>query len=156
MTEYWKHEEDIRNSILDHLNLPKNEKQEKKRLSSTYFHDLKEKLLIEYDNKSLMDVMNCRVCSTSFGDALKITNKEKIDFDLADNKFRSQINHNLKLLPRVGLKTEENLKNKGYSTIESLRGHDKYCDAASKFLDEIDDMSFAEIFELLDNNRKGN
>ena len=153
MTEYWKHEEDIRNSILDHLNLPKNEKQEKKRLSSTYFHDLKEKLLIEYDNKSLMDVMNCRVCSTSFGDVLKITNKEKIDFDLADNKFRSQINHNLKLLPRVGLKTEENLKNKGYSTIESLRGHDKYCDAASKFLDEIDDMSFAEIVELLDNNR---
>ena len=153
MTEYWKHEEDIRNSILKQLNLPKNEKQERKTLSSAYFQDLKEKLLIKYDNKSLSDVMNCKICSTSFGDVLKITNKEKMDFDIADNDFKSQINHNLKLLPRVGLKTEEKLKNKGYATIESLKDHDKYCDMASKFLNEIDDMSFGEIVDLLDSNR---
>ncbi len=153
MTEYWKHEEDLRNSILNHLNLPKNERQEKKALSSAYFQDLKEKLLIKYNNKSLSDVMNCKICSTSFGDVLKITNKEKMDFDIADNDFKSQINHNLKLLPRVGLKTEENLKNNGYATIESLKGHDKYCDIASKFLNEIDDMSFGEIVDLLDSNR---
>ena len=47
----------------------------------------------------------------------------------------------------------EYLKNKGYSTIESLKKHDKYCDIASSFLDKIDDLSFAEIIEILDNNR---
>lgn len=122
-------------------------------LSYSYFDDLKEKLMIEYKDKSLSDVMDCKLSKTSFGDALKITTKEKIDFNIEDNDFMNQINDNLKLLPRVGPKTEQNLKSKGYTTIESLRGHDKYADIATKFLDEIEDMSFRDIIDLLDSNR---
>ena len=121
MTDYWEHEEYLRNSLLGHLDSHDKERQRKRNLSGSYFEDLKQKLLIEYDNKSLKDVMDCNVEKTSFGDVLKITTKEKIDLNIYDNDFRSQINHNLKLLPRVGLKTEENLKNKGYATIESLK-----------------------------------
>ena len=153
MTDYWEHEEYLRNSLLGHLDSHDNERQRKRNLSGSYFEDLKQKLLIEYDNKSLKDVMDCNVEKTSFGDVLKITTKEKIDLNIYDNDFRSQINHNLKLLPRVGLKTEENLKNKGYATIESLKSHDKYSNVASKFLNEIDEMSFSEIVELLNDNR---
>ena len=124
-----------------------------RKLSPLYFDDLKEKLMVQYQDKSLWDVMDCKECSTSFGDALKITKKEKISFDIEDNDFKSQMNCNLKLLPGVGVKTEQNLKNKGYDTIESLQSHDKYADASSKFMDNLDEMSFCEIMDLLDNNK---
>ena len=124
-----------------------------KKFSSQYYNELKEKLLFQYENKSLKDVMNCKICKTSCGNVLKITNKEKITFDIEDNDFKNQINNNLKLLPKIGIKTEENLKNKGYKTIESLTKHDKYSDIASKFLSKIDDMSYCEIIDVLDNNK---
>ncbi|WP_405292921.1 ribonuclease H-like domain-containing protein [Methanobrevibacter sp.] len=123
------------------------------KLSPSYYNDLKEKLLIEYENKSLKDVMDCRISSCSFGEVLKITKKEKINFDIGDNNFKAQMNHNLKLLPKIGLKTEEKLKNNGYATIESLKGHDKYGDEASKFMKNLDEMSFCEIIDVLDSNR---
>ena len=122
-------------------------------LSPSYYEDLKEQLLIKYDGKKLTDIRNANVVSTDHGDTLKITTTEKIDFKIEDNDFKSQINHNLKLLPKIGVKKEESLKSSGYETIESLKGHDAYGDIASKFLERIDDMSFCEIIELLDNNR---
>ena len=128
-------------------------KQKARKLSSSYYQDLKEKLLIQYENKSLEDIMDCKTCSTSFGDVLKITTKEKINFNIYDNDFKSQMNNNLKLLPGIGIKTEINLKNKGYMTIESLKKHDKYSNEASKFIDNIDNMSFQEIISILDNNK---
>ncbi len=122
-------------------------------LSPSYYEDLKEQLLIKYDGKKLTDIRNANVVSTDHGDTLKITTTEKIDFKIEDNDFKSQINHNLKLLPKIGVKKEENLKSSGYETIESLKGHDAYGNIASKFLERIDDMSFCEIIELLDNNK---
>ena len=122
-------------------------------LSPSYYEDLKEQLLIKYDGKKLTDIRNASVVSTDHGDTLKITTTEKIDFKIEDNDFKSQINHNLKLLPKIGVKKEESLKSSGYETIESLKAHDAYGDIASKFLERIDDMSFCEIIELLDNNK---
>ena len=156
MTYDYNFEEYLRNALSNSIsssNPSESTKQKARKLSSHYYEDLKEKLLFEYDNKSLRDVMDCRISKTSFGDALKITKKEKINFDIEDNDFKNQINNNLKLLPKIGLKTEENLKKKGFNTIESLKGHDKYGDIASKFMDNIDCMSFHEIMDLLDNNR---
>ena len=153
MTQDYRMEEYLRNALSSSIystNPSKYEKQKEKTFSRSYFEDLKESLLIQYDNKSLKDVMDCRECETSFGDALKITTKERIDFNIEDNDFMNQINNNLKLLPKIGLKTEQNLKNKGFTTIESLQSHDKYCDNAAKFINEVEDMSFAEIVDLLD------
>ena len=133
---------------------PSDEAKDKARkLSSSYYGDLKERLLIEYEGKSLKDVMDCKERLTSFGNVLEITKKEKIEFSIDDNDFRNQINNNLKLLPKIGLKTEQNLKRKGFKTIESLLDHDRYCDSASKFIDRIDDLKYCEIIDLLDNNR---
>ena len=156
MTYDYQMEEYLRNALSGslHSSIQSDDlKHNEKTLSGSYFRDLKEKLLIEYDNKSLNDVMDCKLSKTSFGDALKITTKERIDFNIEDNDFMNQINSNLKLLPRIGLKTEQNLKNKGYDTIESLTSHDKYGNIAAKFLDEMEDMSFRDIMDLLDNNK---
>ena len=135
------------------LNPSEDAKQKARRKSGLYFEDLKQKLLAEYENKTLKDVMNCEICSNSCGDVLKITTKKKVDFNIKDNDFKNQMNNNLKLLPKIGVRTEMNLKNKGYMTIESLKGHDRYSDAASKFIDNIDEMSFHEIVDVLDNNK---
>lgn len=124
-----------------------------RKLSPSYYDDLKERLLAEYGGKSLKDVMDCRISKTSYGDALKITKRQRIDFEIEDNDFKQQMNRNLKLLPRIGLKTEQNLKDNGFETIESLTAHDRYGDSASKFLKNLDEMSFCEIIDLLDGNR---
>ena len=156
MTNYSEHELYLRkvlsNSIAS-INPSDDAKKYARKLSSSYFKDYKQKLLDEYDGKNLSEIDNSQVFSTSFGDTLKIVSKEKIDFNIDDNNFKNQINSNLKLLPKIGLKTEQNLKNKGYLTIESLKKHDKYCDVATKFMDNIDTLSFAEIIEILDSNK---
>ncbi len=142
----------LSNSISS-LNPSEEAKAKARKLSPSYFKDLKEKLLIEYEGKGLADVMDCKVSKESYGEVLKIENSQRIDFNIEDNDFKKQINTNLKLLPKIGLKTEQNLKKKGYTTIESLKDHDKYSDVADKFLSTIDDMSYLEIMDLLDNNR---
>jgi hypothetical protein len=156
MTDYTEHEmylKRVLSNSIGSLNPSEDAKKTARKFSNSYFKDYKEKLLNEYDGKKLSDIDDSQVVSTSFGDTMKISKKEKIDFNIEDNAFKSQINNNLKLLPKIGVKTEQNLKNKGYDTIESLKMHDKYCNVASSFLDKIDDLSFAEIIEILDNNK---
>jgi len=156
MTEYDEHElylKRVLSNSISSQNPSEDTKKKARKLSSSYFQDYKENLLNKYRGKKLRDIDNSCVVSTSFGDTLKITEKEKIDFKIKDNNFKSQINKNLKLLPKIGLKTEQNLKDKGYDTIESLKSHDKYCDSASKFMEQIDELSFGEIVEILDNNK---
>lgn len=150
MEEYFR---EVLSGSTNSSNQLKDAKSNKRSFSHSYFEDYKKKLIIEYKDKSLSDVMDCKLSKTSFGDALKITTKEKIDFSIEDNDFMSQINDNIKLLPRIGPKTEQNLKCKGFTTIESLKNHDKYCDVATKFLSEIEDMPFRDVIDLLDNNR---
>ena len=156
MTDYSEHELYLRKVLsnsIGSLNPSEDAKKEARKYSSSYFNDYKQRLLNEYEGKRLMDIDNSEVISTSFGDTLRITQKEEIDFDIYDNDFKSQMNSNLKLLPKIGIRTEQNLKDKGYTTIESLKNHDRYCDAASKFMENIDDLSFCEIIEILDNNK---
>lgn len=142
----------LSNSISS-ANPSKEAKQKARKLSPSYFEDYKQRLLNEWSGKNVEDIDNSEVISTSFGDTLRITHEEKIDFKISDNDFKNQINRNLKLLPKIGLKTEQNLKNKGYTTIESLKNHDMYADIATKFASRIEDMSYAEIIDLLDTNR---
>ena len=156
MTQDYDFENYLRKALSNSISSgnPSNEAKDKARkLSPSYYADLKERLLTEYENKTLDDVMDCKECSTPFSDVLKITKSEKINFKIEDNNFQNQMNSNLKLLPKIGPKTEKNLKKQGYDTIESLRGHDRYCDIASKFLDNVEGMSYLEIVELLDDNK---
>lgn len=156
MTDYNEHEMYLRRVLSNSIgsaNPSEEAKNKARKLSYSYFEDYKQSLLKNYADKELKDLPNSEIISTSFGDTLKITHEEKINFRIDDNDFKNQINHNLKLLPKIGIKTEQNLKKKGYPTIKSLMDHDKYCDSASKFVSQIDDMSFGQIIDLLDKNR---
>lgn len=151
--DFEKYLEKMLSDSISSLNPSKEAKDKARKLSPTYFADLKEKLLMEYEGKQLKDIMECKTSTNSCGEYLKITTKEKINFNIEDNNFKNQINNNLKLLPKIGLKTEEKLKNKGYTTIESLKKHDRYSDIALKFTNDLEDMSYLELINLLDNNK---
>lgn len=156
MTQYDQHEEYLRKALSNSIgsqNPSEETKKKARKLSGSYFENYKEQLLADYQDKSLGEITNSKVVKTSCGDTLKITEAEKIDIDIFDNDFKNQINHNLKLLPKIGLKTEENLKKNGYATIDSLTNHDRYCDIASKFMERIDGLSYLEIVNLLNDNR---
>ena len=68
-------------------------KNKARKLSPSYYQDLKEKLLIEYDKKSLKDVMDCKISKTSFGDVLKITKKERNVFLKNNSNFNFAANN---------------------------------------------------------------
>ena len=156
MMQNSEHENYLFDSILG--NSPTSEKfcfDDYKQVSPAYFNDLKEKLIIKYQNKNLTDIEGSEVIDTSYGETLRIVHKEKIDFELCENNFKMQMNHNLKLLPGIGIKKEENLKKQGYASIESLLEHDSHCENARKFLDSADDMSFSDVIDLLNENRYG-
>ena len=151
-----EHENYILNSILK--SSPSSENfsfEEYRKVSPAYYEDLKEQLLLKYQDRKLTDIEGSKVISTPYGDTLEIVQKEKIDFKLAENNFKNQMNHNLKLLPKIGIKTEENLKKQGFDTIESLLHHDSHKDNAKSFLENMEDMSFMEIIDLLNQNIYG-
>ena len=159
MTPKEEHERYLLEAILSNSissDNPSNKAKEKARKNSpSYFKALKENLMVEYENKKLLDIEGSKIINTDVGETLSIVKSEKIDFKLDENNFRNQMNYNLKLIPRIGVKTEQNLKNAGYETIDSLKNHDKYGDYASKFIDNIDEMSFKEIVSLLNKNKYG-
>ena len=133
---------------------PSNEAKELARKNSySYFEDLKNNLLISYNGMKLTDIKGSKVIGTDYGETLKIIDKQKIDFNLKDNDFKNQMNHNLKLLPGIGIKTDEKLKNEGFKTISSLKNHDKYSNSASKLMSNIDEMSFSQVVDLLSENK---
>ncbi|WP_407379273.1 ribonuclease H-like domain-containing protein [Methanobrevibacter sp.] len=156
MMQDLEHENYMLNSILK--NSPSSENfsfDEYRKVSPAYYNDLKEQLLVKYRDKKLTDIEGSEVIQTPYGETLRIVQKEKINFDLADNNFKNQMNHNLKLLPKIGIKTEEKLKKQGYDTIESLLNHDSYKRNASEFLENFDEMSFSSIIDLLNENKYG-
>lgn len=150
----FEHENYILNSILK--SSPSSENfsfEEYRKTSPAYYEDFKLRLLDEYQDKKLTDIEGSRIIDTPYGETLEIVQKEKIDFNLVENNFKNQMNHNLKLLPKIGIKTEENLKRQGFDTIDSLLDHDSHKVNARKFLKDIDDMSFSQIIDLLNDNR---
>ena len=129
--------------------------EEYRKVSPAYYSDLKHQLLEKYHDKELTDIRGSKVIDTEYGDTLEIVQKEKIDFKLVENNFKNQMNHNLKLLPKIGIKTEENLKKQGFTTIESLLDNDSHRANARNFLESIDEMSFSQIIDLLNHNKYG-
>ena len=78
MKQDYNFEEYLRKALSNSIssqNPSQTAKNKARKLSPSYYQDLKEKLLIEYDKNSLNDVMECKISKISFGDVLKITKK---------------------------------------------------------------------------------
>lgn len=159
MTQREEHERYLLEAILSDSissdNPSEKAKEKARKNSPSYFKALEENLLVKYENKKLSDISGSKIIDTDAGETLCITESEKINFKLAENNFKQQMNHNLKLLPKIGIKTEQNLKNAGYDTIESLTAHDRYGSYADRFMASIDEMSFKDVLRLLNKNKYG-
>lgn len=145
------HENYLLKHILKNPMNPIRDKQ--KTVSKDYYENLKEELLIKYENKKLTDIKGSGIIDNGYGETLKITSKNKINFNLTENNFRKQMLYNLKLLPKIGLKKEEKLKKEGYTTIQSLTKHRAYKKSADDFMENLECMSFIEILNTLNRNK---
>lgn len=118
---------------------------------------LKFKLMEEYQDQKLEDIEGSEVIENDSGEALKITQKEKIDFSLNNKEFKKELTCDLKLIPKIGPATEKKLKKEGYKDIPSLLEHKKYCDFAEIAIEKIESGSHWDKFNLIrkNSNNKG-
>ncbi|MBQ6813085.1 MAG: ribonuclease H-like domain-containing protein [Methanobrevibacter sp.] len=119
--------------------------------SPSYFNKLKIGLMNRYKDWDLLDIEGSEVIENIYGETLRITRREKIDFSLKDKKeeIKKELSSNLKLVPGIGVKREEKLKENGYNTIYDLLDNERYCDEAQKLIDEIEINCFVREFNLL-------
>lgn len=157
MSQREEHEKYLLKAILSHSLSSQNPSEETKlkayKESPSYFKAYENELLDEYHGKTFKDFSGNHEISTDNGDALEIVKKSDINFNLKDNDFKNKLKSNLKLIPKIGLKTEEKLKEKGYCTWGDLLNHDSYCDNALKLSNSLDNMEFGDLIDLLEDNR---
>lgn len=110
---------------------------------------LKYTLLEKYQDHELEDIEGSEVIENNSGEALKITNKEKIDFSLDNKDFKKELLCDLKLIPKIGPATEKKLKEDGYNDISSLLDHEKYCDFAEEAIEMLESDSHWDKFNLI-------
>lgn len=119
--------------------------------SYTYYNNLKFGLMNKYKDWDLLDIEGTKVIENIYGETLKITRKQKIDFSL-ENKNESIKNHlasDLKLMPGIGLQMEMKLKREGYKTHYDLLNHPVYSKRAEKLIKRIEKNCFIKDFKLL-------
>jgi len=119
--------------------------------SSSYFMDLKKGLLNKYEGKDLLDIEGSEVVETVYGETLKITHKEKINFNLDDKKdnLKKELMSNLKILPGIGINKEKKLKSDGYETLYDLLSHKSYGENAKNVISDIENECFVREYKIL-------
>ena len=136
---------------------PSKEAFEKAKLDSyTYFKNLKFGLMNKYKDWDFSDIEGSRVIENIYGETLKITRRQKIDFSLENKKesIKRELASNLKLMPGIGLQTEMKLKREGYKTHYDLLNHPSYSKRAEKLIRKIEKNCFIKQLDLLDNLKK--
>lgn len=119
--------------------------------SLNYFNDLKFGLMHKYKDWDLLDLEGSEVIENIYGETLKITRKERIDFHL-ENKNKSvkkELSSNLKLMPGIGLQTEMKLKREGYKTLYDLLDHPRYSKRVEKLIQRIEKNCFIKEINML-------
>ncbi|MCK9151850.1 ribonuclease H-like domain-containing protein [Methanobacterium alcaliphilum] len=111
--------------------------------------NLKNRLLLKYEDKSLED-LGAKPMETSQGEVLTIKNSQKINFKLKSQlKIKKSLTSDFKLLPGIGEVTEKRLKEQGYHNMESLQEHPKFSERASIFLEKLESESCSEMSSLV-------
>lgn len=118
--------------------------------SLTYFNNLKFGLMHKFQDWDLLDIEGSKVIENIYGETLKITRKEKIDFSLENKResIKQELASNLKLMPGIGIQTERKLKDKGYNSFYDLLNHPTYSNNAEKIIEKIEKDCFIKEFKL--------
>ena len=131
---------------------PSKETYERARKDSyTYYNNLKFGLMNKYKDWDFSDIEGSEVIENEYGNTLKITRKQKIDFSLENKKgsVKRELASNLKLMPGIGLQMEMKLKREGYKTIYDLKNHPSYSKKADKLIKKIEKNCFIKEYNLL-------
>lgn len=121
----------------------------------TYGHQenpqkLKEKLLEEYQDKSLEDLENGKEIETKWGSCYCFTSEEKLEIQTSDkNKVNQCLMSDLKLIKGIGESKERKLKQDGYLTLKDLKNHPVYAKAACEFTKNMESEDVDAISEWI-------
>lgn len=115
-----------------------------------YFNTLKFGLMNKYKDWDFSDIEGSKVIENVYGETLKITRREKIDFSLeAERESKiNELSSNFKLMPGIGLETEMKLKREGYKTVYDLLDHPNYSKKAKELIKRIEKNCFIKEFNL--------
>ena len=78
--------------------------------SKSYFMEFKNGLLNKYAGKTTLDIPGSEIVENKYGECLKVSYKEKIDFKLQNRNIKEDILSDFKILPGVGINKEAKLK----------------------------------------------
>jgi uncharacterized protein YprB with RNaseH-like and TPR domain len=111
---------------------------------------LKTELTRKYAGKQLEKVIAGEVVSNPHGQCYCITENHKIRFQKPTaTETKQRLLSELKLLSGIGPAREQTLKQQGYPTIESLRGHPRWQRQAKDFLKLVEDKDVSGLQEQL-------
>ncbi|KZX12838.1 ribonuclease H-like domain-containing protein [Methanobrevibacter curvatus] len=119
--------------------------------SNDFFSNFKKKLLHDYEGKEFLDLAGSEIIETKYGETLKITQKEKIDFKILKSNLKDRLLFDLKLIPGIGPKKEKKLKEEGYEDLYSLKSLPKYSKNVNLAIENIN-SSFTDFFDYLKQN----
>ena len=111
---------------------------------------LKEKLLEEYQNKSLEELENGQEIDTNYGSCYCFTTEEKLKINTpSKNEINQCLLGDLKLIKGIGESKERKLKKEGYISLEDLTGHPVYSGDACEFLENMENGNISCILEWI-------
>ena len=111
---------------------------------------LKEKLLKDYKDKRLEDVIKGKEFISEHGRCYQIETRDKISLRMLDPKEASEkILSNLKLIYGIGEIRERILKEEGYKTIEDLTKHPYFGLEASRFLEILNKRETSQVIDWI-------
>jgi len=111
---------------------------------------LKQKLIKEYNGKSLDDIIKGEEIHTKKGSCYRIEYQEKINLSIIKpDEVKKRILSDLKLIYGIGEVTEHILKKEGYKTIEDLIEHPRFGSEAKRLLEIIDKCDTYQIVDCI-------
>lgn len=118
--------------------------------SEYYVMEFKNQLLNQYQGKTLSDIEGSEIIENKYGECLKVTYKERIDFELKKSNIKKDMASDLKILDGIGEGTERKLKEKGFETLYDLLDHERYSSKAEKAIKLIENQCFINYYENLE------
>ena len=120
------------------------------RASPSYYMDFKHELLKKYEGKSIDDIKGGEIVENKYGECLKVSYSEKIDFKLKKSDIKKDILSDLKLLPGIGVNKEAKLKSMGYETFYDLLEHKTYSAKAKDIINSLEHECFINYYNKLE------
>lgn len=111
---------------------------------------LKEKLLDDYQNKSLEDLENGEEIENNYGSCYRFTTAKKLKINKpAKNKIDQSLLGDLKLIKGIGICKERKLKKEGYLCIADLQDHPVFSKKACEFTESFENGNISRILEWI-------